>query len=193
VEGEPVYEACGIDKAGDTEDRYRSIQLLRRRIANNRRIQLLREAFPDARFLCVVRDGRAVAHSLSRVDWWPDQHVWWFGDTPRHWEAAGGDPWELRAKDWVHELNAIEAGLADVDRDKKLLIRYEDLVENPIETFVQMSEFVGLAPSNDWAKSLAELSFSNRNTVWEDLLPDSAARTALEIQRDHLERYGYPT
>ena len=34
------------------------------------------------RFVVLVRDGRAVAESLSRVDWWETNHVWWYGGTP---------------------------------------------------------------------------------------------------------------
>jgi hypothetical protein len=210
VEGEPVYTACGIDKAGHSENRSQSIQRLRdritrihtfsghsshfvnKRVANNRRVQLLTEAFPEARFIALVRDGRAVAYSLSRVDWWPDQLVWWYGDTPRHWEAQGGDPWELCAKDWVHELTAMEAGLADVDDDKKLLIRYEDLVTDPVASFTQLADFSGFPPSAEWNGRVAELTFPNKNTAWQDRLPESAAQTILQIQREHLERYDYP-
>ena len=41
--------------------------LVSKRIANNRRIPVLVEAFPDARFVNLVRDGRAVAYSLTAI------------------------------------------------------------------------------------------------------------------------------
>src|SRR6266542_3077460 len=50
------------------------------------------EAFPRARFVNLIRDGRAVAYSLSRVDWWEDGVVWWYGQTPRRWREEGRDP-----------------------------------------------------------------------------------------------------
>ena len=87
-----------------------------KRIANNRRIPLLARAFPDARFVHLVRDGRAVAYSLAEVDWWESEVVWWCGRTPPEWEAGGADPWELCARHWVEEVSAVDAGLEAVPR-----------------------------------------------------------------------------
>lgn len=211
VEGEPVYAACGIDEAGNSDNRAASIGRLRsriarihdasgsgthfinKRVANNQRIDLLQEAFPDARFVAMVRDGRAVAYSLSRVDWWQDHRVWWYGGTPRLWEAAGGDPWELCARSWVHELEIMESGLERVDDDKKMLIRYEDLIADPTEMFARIAEFAGLPTSRDWDEQLASLSFPNRNAAWKDGLPAGIAESILAIQREQLQRYGYAT
>ncbi len=137
VEGEPVYTACGIpqdtelDPTGLWEEGRafrRSVSAIaassggmvfvNKRIANNLRISFLTAAFPDARFVSLVRDGRAVALSLSRVDWWPDNKLWWYGGTPREWAAGGGDPWEVCARNWVQELDAMERGLALVPPDQ---------------------------------------------------------------------------
>src|SRR6266542_2501848 len=52
--------------------------------------------------------GNAYAYSLSRVDWWEDGVVWWYGQTPRRWREEGRDPWELCALHWVRELAAVE-------------------------------------------------------------------------------------
>ena len=209
VEGEPLYASCGINKAGESADRNRSVALLRRRVsrihsysgggshfvnkrvANNRRVPLLREAFPDAKYVAVVRDGRAVANSLSRVDWWPTELVWWYGNTPQHWAAEGGDPWELCAQDWVHELDAMEAGLAAVDDRNKMLIRYEDLIDDPIGCLTRIADFIGLARSPDWEERLGQLTFPNKNIAWREQIPAEAVDVITGIQRDGLERYGY--
>ncbi|MBV8236084.1 MAG: sulfotransferase, partial [Acidimicrobiia bacterium] len=118
VEGEPLYTRAGVGdgmNGGVHLDRLRAsfaavrragggTTLVNKRVANNRRIPLLLTAFPDARFVEIVRDGRAVALSLANVDWWPDSVAWWCGMTPRQWEAGGGDPWALCARAWVEEL-----------------------------------------------------------------------------------------
>src|SRR6266498_5009042 len=86
VEGEPVYRRCGVGcgaagvperQVAELRRRLEAIQrwsggdlLVSKRIHNNLRIPLLAEAFPRARFVNLIRDGRAVAYSLSRVDWW---------------------------------------------------------------------------------------------------------------------------
>jgi omega-hydroxy-beta-dihydromenaquinone-9 sulfotransferase len=97
-----------------------------KRIANNWRIPALAACFPDGRFVELVRDGRAVAYSLSRVDWWDDSELVWLNGTPREWEAAGMDRWELCARNWVAELDAIAAGLAAVPPERRLRVAYED-------------------------------------------------------------------
>ena len=44
------------------------------------RIQFTQRAFPDARFVHVLRDGRAVVNSLIRVPWWVgDESTWRYG------------------------------------------------------------------------------------------------------------------
>src|SRR5439155_6926406 len=49
------------------------------------RARLIHAAFPEARFVHVVRDGRAVAASLVRMPWWKGREGpsgWGFGPLP---------------------------------------------------------------------------------------------------------------
>ena len=103
VEGEPLYRHCGIDlpepagrpdpgrlhrlpPALDAMRRYDGGRLfISKYLAINHHIPALAELFPGARFVNIVRDGRAVAYSLSRVHWWPHLTIWWYGGPP----AAG--------------------------------------------------------------------------------------------------------
>ena len=45
------------------------------------RCEFFLEIFPDARFIHVMRDGRAVANSLLNVPWWDGtiENSWWWG------------------------------------------------------------------------------------------------------------------
>ena len=133
TEGESLFARCGLPEAAPPDDlptpaavaalrqtfgqvrRFGGGQrLLCKRIANNLRLPLLVEAFPDATFVLLTRDGRAVASSLRKVNWWPGFWVFWYGSTTDQWEADGGDPWELAARHWVEEVHAIESGLDGV-------------------------------------------------------------------------------
>jgi hypothetical protein len=160
VEGEPVYTRAGVQRPGgpapaaiDPEvalpAAFAAIRtmgdgscLVSKRIANNLRIPLLQRVFPDARFVVLVRDGRAVADSLSRVDWWERSFVWWYGGTPQRWRAEGRDPWEMCGRNWVEELAAIDEGLRAVPEDQVMRLRYEDLVERPTRLFPTPGEGV---------------------------------------------------
>jgi hypothetical protein len=208
VEGEPVYRHSGFGQGGrrppdpDQLARLRrSFAALRRfaggsllvskRIANNQRIEALAAAFPDARFVHLIRDGRAVAYSLSRVDWWEDDVVWWYGDTPRRWREEGGDPWELCARHWVRELAAIEEGLRAIPPDRRLEVRYEELVERPVATVKRVASFAGLKDHDRWAEELARLRYPNRNEAWREKLPADVSARIERLQLGDLRRLGH--
>ena len=207
VEGEPVYRRCGVGRDPGTPDPAQIARLRRafaglgrwgggtvlisKRIANNQRIPLLAAAFPEARFVHLMRDGRAVAYSLSRVDWWEDGMVWWYGDTPRRWRERGGDPWELAARHWVRELASIDEGLGAVAPGRRLELRYEELVRAPIPVLQGVARFAGLADDPGWTAELAQLRYPDRNEAWaEHLAPDVRARVEA-IQREQLRRLGH--
>ncbi len=64
------------------------------------RLGYLHEIFPDAKFIHVVRDGRAVVNSLINVDWWDG----WKG--PQNWrwgdlDLSQTDEWEKYGKSFV--------------------------------------------------------------------------------------------
>lgn len=210
VEGEPLFTRCGLTQysweteASPEQQRQalrKAFSTLRRasgsdvvvnkRIANNRRVPQLHRAFPEGRFVSIVRDGRAVAYSLSRVDWWEDDIVWWYGDTPKQWAAEGRDPWEICARNWVEELNAIEAGLAEVPDPQQLAITYEAFVADPLAVLSQVADFAGLPRSRGWEDELSRLSFPDRNEAWTKKLDPEVTALVESIQGPALDRYGY--
>jgi Sulfotransferase family len=209
VEGEPVFRSCGLGPGLSTGPpdptqmacvrktfaalrRYAGASLVvSKRIASNQRIPLLTAAFPAARFVHLVRDGRAVAYSLSQVAWWETDMVWWLGTSPGHWQERGGDPWELRARHWVRELESVDHGLVAVPPDQQLQIRYEDLVDHPLATVRRVAAFAGLPCQDEWTAELRQLRYPNRNQRWRESL-SSEVRTRVEtIQYEQLRRLGY--
>jgi hypothetical protein len=207
VEGEPVYARCGFDEtAADggvvDEAALRSMVadvrrysggsvFVGKRIANNRRVPQLFQSIPDSRFVLLIRDGRAVALSLSEVDWWPDSRIWWCGMTPVEWAALGRDPWTLCGRAWVEENTAALAGLAAVPPDRTLVVRYEDMLRDPTTMLRDVAAFAGLPPSRQWEDSLRPLSFPNRNDRWPEALSADVVRHLTELQRDRLAQFGY--
>jgi hypothetical protein len=162
-----------------------------KRIVNNRRLPFLAEVFPDARFVSIVRDGRAVAYSLSRVDWWAASNLWWFGGTPQQWQERGGDPWEACAREWVEEVRVIETGLAAIEPERVLRVSYEAMVADPLTELGGMARFGGLSESSDWTDSLGRLQYPNRNEGWRRNLASDVVERIEKIQAEELRRYGY--
>ena len=208
VEGEPLYTRAGVASNGGHSDSGVQLEQLRKsfaavrrasggatvvnkRVANNRRIPLLLEAFPRARFVEIVRDGRAVALSLANVDWWPESVVWWCGQTPKQWEAGGHDPWELCARTWVEEVRATEAGLGAVPAGQRHSITYEQLVTDPHATLGDVASFAGLDSSEKAERWLEGVRFPDRNEAWRARLGSAAIATIEAIEGDDLARHGY--
>lgn len=208
-EGEPVYRQFGAPEAAesceipeqDVEPLRHAFRMIARysgggrvvskRIANNRRLPFLIAAFPEARFVEVIRDGRAVAYSLSQVDWWPDTPVWWDNVTPRQWESGGGDPWELSARNWVKELEAIEEGMECIPESQVMSITYEHFVEHPLPTLIEVAEFTGLGRDPEWEARIERIDFRNGNGAWRTHLGPREIRTIERVQQDALRARGY--
>lgn len=207
VEGEPLYAASGVRLIGAGPDRpigerlqraFRTVRalgggsvLISKRIANNGRIPFLARAFPGARFVEVVRDGRAVARSLFAVDWWLDSVVPWYGGTPREWAAEGRDPWELCARNWVEETRSIRAGLTSVAEDRVTRIHYEALVADPIPTLEAVARAIGLGPDPRWHAALEGLSFPDRNERWRRELDPAVVDRITPVLSEELQALGY--
>jgi hypothetical protein len=212
VEGEPFFARCGVPGPGDGSTLPTAAQaaalrgavaavvgssggqvFVSKRIGHNWRIPYLLACFPDARFVEIVRDGRAVAYSLSRVDWWEDAELAWMPGSPRYWRDAGIDPWELCALNWVAELDAVAAGMEVVPEGQRLRLSYEHFVASPIETLSEVARFAGLSPSGTWRRRLLGLRVPDRNDAWRSALDLEALRTIEAIQAEHLRANGYAT
>lgn len=91
-------------------------------------VRQLRELFPDAKFIHLVRDGRGVASSVMPLDWGPNTIVpaakWW-----QKWVGRG----LMQERAFPSEV---------------LRVRYEDVVLEPEATLRRICDFCGLAYSS---------------------------------------------
>ena len=116
----------------------------------------LHDIFPRARFVVLVRDGRAVAESLSRVDWWETDHVWWYGGTPTKWRAEGGDRWKIllgtgrRNQRDRGRLRAVPPRSGDEAALRRRRGR-------PTAGLESLAGFIGLADDRDWRASVSSV------------------------------------
>lgn len=182
VEGEQLFRACGISRSAGADGAIAPAALahLRRRLerigagagtpvtlckrtAINRFIGSLDAAMPGSRYIHLIRDGRDVANSLSRVDWWNRHVVWWDGRTGGEMEKAGEPRLAVCARNWVAEVEAIQRGLADVDVTRVLEIHYEDLLERPVPVLGNILGFLGLEPDQAMSGSVASLVLRRRS------------------------------
>ena len=162
------------------------------------RLRFLREIYPDAKFIHIVRDGRAVANSYLKMPWWTG----WEG--PNSWIASALSPEqrELWAKydysdvalaglNWVVLMQAVEAATAELDDDTYCLISYSDLCATPIETFQQAIKFCGLRWTSDFEARLRATELHSANDKWQNDLTAAQQEVLEAITHDYLVRYGY--
>jgi hypothetical protein len=93
--------------------------------ANLKNATVLCELFPSAKFIHIVRDGRAVASSIMPLDW-------------------GANTINSAALSWVKRMSqylAVESQLGD---DKILRIKFEDLVLSPEPILKKICGFLNL-------------------------------------------------
>lgn len=165
------------------------------------RAGLLQEVFLRARFVHVVRDGRAVANSLLQMPWWHGHRG------PGGWRLGPLPPEHQRLWDRHHRSFVVLAGLywrllieAHETARRRLqdpdavwtTVRYEDLVSDPRRTLMATLERLDMAPDPTFAQRLEAQPFhSGRAAAFRtDLTPRQVAQLE-DVTAAALARYGY--
>ncbi len=161
----------------------------------------IREVFPDARFIHVVRDGRAFAASALRTPWWlgyMGPEAWQWGPLPAgyasEWEDAGRSFPVLAAISWKLLLDAFAEARALVPGEQWLDLRFEDLLADPRHHIKEMLAFIGLDehPALDRALSRTVLEPERQQAYRRQLDPGSLALIERSLAK-HLPAWGYET
>jgi hypothetical protein len=87
----------------------------------------LAKLFPTAQYILVVRDGRDTALSVMSRYYGPNNLV------------VAAQEWRETARQGMQFLETLPA-------DRKLVIRYEDMMVNPVETLKTVMDFLGARP-----------------------------------------------
>ena len=165
------------------------------------RARFLHRVFPEARFIHVVRDGRAVANSWLQMPWWkgyggPDRWNWGPlpADAQHVWEESGRSFAVLAGLQWNVLLDAFEAARAEIPSDRWLEVRYEDFVAAPRERMAEMLAFLGLTWTSEFDRGFASHAFSTgrADAFRRDLGIHEMAMLEAAIA-DDLRRLGYLT
>lgn len=188
----------------DVEDRLRKIfsavrsaggsrMILSKRTANNRRIPQLNHAFPNARYIIILRDGRSVAHSLLRVNWWDDHVLYWNGQTPRQMVAHGVNSLDIASRNWLEEMNSMRDGLLAVPSERILEVRYDDLLSMSETVLRSALEFLGIDPdsSSGYWELIRSLGIEPRPESWPRQWSPAEVSRVESIQRDMLLATGF--
>lgn len=163
------------------------------------RAGFLRACFPDAVFVEVVRDGRAVANSWLQMDWWHGHRgpgEWHFGPLSAERQAA----WEshdrsfpvLAALAWQLLVEAYDEARAQLPADRWLRVRYEDLVADPDGQLRTVLDHMGLDWTPRFASGLARYDFgSGRTDAFRRDLAPADVQAMEDVLGGSLRSLGY--
>jgi hypothetical protein len=162
------------------------------------RIGFLNEIFEDAKFIHIIRDGRAVANSLLHVWFWGG----WYG--PQGWRAGllsaeDQATWEsydrsfvaLAGLEWRIQMRAIDAAREKLDPKLFFEVKYEDLCRQPLDTYREVLEFAELPESAELERQVKAASLESTSQRWRDDLTPGQQAILDDLLREDLRRYGY--
>jgi hypothetical protein len=163
------------------------------------RARFLRRIFPEARFIHVVRDGRAVANSWLQMSWWlgyqgPDH--WQWGPIPDRYRTEWTESMQsfpaLAGILWKMLIDAFIEARSQIPPGQWLNVRYEDVVERPRQCFAEMLEFAGLPFDAAFDRAMSRYTFSRgrSDAFRRDLDPETLSRLNASL-REHLEQLHY--
>jgi hypothetical protein len=164
------------------------------------RIGFLNEVYPDARFVHIVRDGRAVASSLLHINswqWrgWYGPYSWRYGPLPAEdqtaWEASGRSFVALAGLQWKLHTRAIETARQALDPTRFLEVKYEELCEHPLDTCRQVLAFAELRPSPAFERHVETARITDMSGRWRRDLAPAQQALLTGLLREDLQRYGY--
>jgi len=165
-------------------------RFLSKQISNNQRIRLINSIFPDALFVHIMRDGRAVANSLLNVPFWDNVELWWqSGKRVSECRAEGWDPVRLCAENWRRDVEELLAN-REILGQRYMELRYEDFTSDVKGAMKRITEFCGLGSPESFMGNLPS-SLPDMNQKWKRGLSEEQKRIANEVQGELLSRLGY--
>jgi Sulfotransferase family len=205
---QPYRDLVAADAMPWAVERFRSFFLERARVQGKPvfahkftgwpRAGFIRAAFPDARFIHIVRDGRAVVASDLQVSWWrgylgPEHlHRPLAPEYREEWEASGRSFVVLAAVGWKSAMDAHAAARALTPQGQWLDVRFEDVLADPRAQFKDILDFVGLEAAPAFERALARTRFrGDRADAFRRSLGPATVALLEASMSEHLRAWGY--
>lgn len=179
--------------------KYQSRKRFTAKFTGPARIHYLRSIFPDALFVHVIRDGRAVVDSLLRVKFWKEKGgldtPFWHGvlsdKDEQILDEYTRDPVALASIQWRNVILGIRAEAGSLGEDEYLEVKYESFVEDPMGVVAMIQEFSGLEFSARVRDQLALYKeFHNMNNKYKSRVSNEI-RMMEEIMGPLLAEFEY--
>ncbi len=203
----PCRDLCAEDVTNKKKARIKKVfakmltsrrQRLLVKITGWPRIDFLQEIFGDAKFIHIVRDGRAVVNSMLEVDFWEGwrgPQGWRWGElTPMQraeWEKYNRSFVALAAIEMNILMEAMEQAKSKVKPENFLEIKYEDLCVTPIDTFKDVVKFCQLDWNPKFGRTIESFELKNTNYKWQKELTPGQHKILEKVLIPYNEKYRY--
>ncbi|GAA3101351.1 sulfotransferase [Streptosporangium carneum] len=162
---------------------------------------VLLQAFPDARFVQLIRDGRDVAADMladpAALSWFRPAMLSEETEFPNPFlgvkSGEHGDRWKAMptagkcALRWRSAVRLSAALHQELPREQLMTLRYEDLAADPAEAVRGLSDFL--------ETRVSRVALYGRNApkvgIWRSRLRGSDAELVEKVAREELARLGY--
>jgi hypothetical protein len=162
------------------------------------RIGFLQAIYPDAKFIHVYRDGRAVANSLLNVFFWsgwrgPDNWRWGelSPEQKARWHRYDRSFAVLAGIEWEILMAAQERAKQDLPPGVLLEIPYEELCRDPMAVFENAIQFCGLDWSPRFQSTVQSAEIEDTNDKWRQDLSSVQQQQLNDCIQQTLSKYGY--
>jgi DNA-binding transcriptional regulator YdaS (Cro superfamily) len=164
------------------------------------RITYLSATFPDAYYIHVLRDPRAVVSSLLEVRFWRQkggfEGPWWQNGLSetyvQQWVASERSPVALAALQWKRIIELAWDERKQVGADRYLEVRYEDFADTPHRVLSDILVGTGLADSRSVHQYLARMDgVVNMNFKFRRSLSPKDIHLIERLTGDAAARAGY--
>jgi hypothetical protein len=161
------------------------------------RISFLHAIFPDARFIHILRDGRAVANSrLNAPFWkgWQGLNIWG-GQMPDHyrqeWERHRRSFVALAGIEWKTHMDQFEAIKREFPSIDICQVKYESVCANPISELKRIVDHCELVWEPKFEAATRAFHVKNENEKWKSDLTGQQCAILEEVLGTYLVKYGY--
>jgi|GEM_PF-288451 len=161
------------------------------------RISFLHAIFPDAKFVHVTRDGRAVANSRLNASFWKGWQGLniWGGEMPEHyrqeWERHRRSFVALAGIEWKTHMDQLEAVKREFPNIDICQVKYECFCANPIGEMKRIADHCELAWDAKFETAAKAFHVKNANEKWKTDLTDEQCAILEEVLGPYLVKYGY--
>lgn len=157
---------------------------------NSIKIPLIDQAFPNSKFIHIVRDGRAVVNSMIRRS--GEDPSGYFGIPLKTNDIQEMNKIQKHSVQWVQVIESIRNDAKYLQPDQFFEVKYEDLVRNTEECLDKITRFSDLPPSNyAYIKDGITKNIENKEPFcWELMTLEKIENKNLSHENDsEIEKY----